>query len=429
MRTIEKSLKLYDRAQKVIPGAAQTMSKMYGRFAQGVAPPFISGGSGAYVFDCDGNKYLDWTAALGPVILGYGALGPKTNAPKLRPSLPLPHLYEVELAEKLVEKIPCAEMVRFGKTGSDVTSAAVRLARHVTGRGGVVCMGYHGWHDWYAGTLPSPRSDGVPWGVREYVHKIDYSDLTTLKNLFEDPEKHIACLILEPMSRYAPEQANRQHLLKLKEMCAKHRVVLVFDEMIMGFRHAVGGGGELFGVEPDLACFGKAMGNGYSISALVGRRDLMQELEHLHFSGTFFGETIGLAAALDTIEFIHMNDVISRLWDKGTLLNPKIRRLINKHNLGNNGDSCVHLKGYGPWSSFEWKEECFEEQCLFLQEVVKRGILYSRDHFIMHAHTEEDIKKTLNVYDEVFGYIRDCMDKGTVNQNLEGRIEKEKFPR
>lgn len=381
------SLGYWERAMRVIPGGTQTLSKMYSRYPQGVAPAFISNADGAYVWDIDGNRYIDWSASLGPVTIGYG-YPPRSFYfyCQCASSLPLAHPIEVELAERLIAKIPCAEMVRFFKTGSDATSAAIRLARAVTGRKKIVCIGYHGWHDWYAETLPDPKSRGV---YGQHTVKITYG---------EEPVDlwPVAALVIEPMSREYPERASREYLLRLQELCRKTGTVLVFDEIIMGYRHALAGGQEFYGVTPDLATFSKGMGNGYPISALVGKRELMQDLADFQVSGTFFGDAFGMKIAFWVLDFYERHDVISHLWDIGNELIDGMRYRIQECRLGGR----VSVKGFGPWCSLIWKDR--DDEMTFLKGAFERGIFCNRDHFAMWSHTDEDARKTLAAYDEIF---------------------------
>jgi len=409
---ITKSLELYERALKVIPGGAQTLSKQYGRFVRGVAPVFIKEAGGCMVVDADGNFYIDWSASLGPIILGYKRV-PLLALPD-DPLLPLPHVSEVELAEKLVNIIPCAEMVRFFKSGSDATSAAVRLSRYITGRDAVVAVGFHGWHDWYASTLPPPKNGGC---VDLDVSKVPYGNLEALEAKFHTVEP--ACLIMEPMSRQCPELASSEYLSKVKDLCTAYKVILIFDEIIMGFRYSIAGGQTVYGVTPDLATYSKAMANGYPISALVGKADLMKEIAKLQISGTYFGDITAIAAALYTIDKIEKWKVIPYLHEIGGKLSFGITQIL----LGNDLCGIVTMKGWGPWSSLVWNNVSAHH--FFLQEIFKRGIFYNRDHFATFAHEVDDVKRTLSIYEEVFGNMKKYIDDGTLDSKLEGEFNEE----
>ena len=299
-RSFERSNALYERAAAVIPTASQTFSKASTQLVRGASPLFLDRGDGAFVWDVDDNRYLDHVLALLPVVLGY--CDPHVDQAITRQlergiSFSLATELEVELAERLVRIMPCAEMVRFGKNGSDVTSAAIRLARASTGRERVLACGYHGWHDWYIGN--TTRDLGVPRAVAALTHSFPFNDADALEALLvADPDGY-AAVILEPAGLADPEPG---FLEQVRALCDRYGVVLVFDEIVTGFRLAMGGAQEAYGVVPDLATVGKAMGNGMPIAALVGRREIMSLMEKIFFSGTFGGEALSLAAAIATID-------------------------------------------------------------------------------------------------------------------------------
>jgi len=370
------------KVDELIPGGAQLKSKQPWRFASN-APRTAVSANGCRVYDGK-REYIDWTASCGTIIIGYGYA--KKDSRVRDNTLPLPTIEEHMLAEKLVEIIPCAEMVRFAKNGSDVCSAAVELSKWVTGKDFVCSTGYHGWHRW------------------ENRLEVEYGDLLSLEYKFRQYD--VACYILEPMDRSCPHLMNRQVLEKTKKLCKKYGVVLIFDEVLSGFRYAMGGIQELLGVAPDLACFGKAMSNGFSVSALVGKRSLMEEIVELPFSGTFFGEVLPIRAAIDCIDFMQRNNVIEAVKEKAKLFHPIIRQILNGVGISNNGDSWVYLKGGGPWSAFVWNRKREKGQRLFLEEITRNGILYSRDHFLMFAHSAKDIDCTLDIYADAFAKVK-----------------------
>ena len=284
-RLFVRSNELYERALKTIPLASQTFSKSAMNFPRGASPLFFERGQGAYVWDYDGNKYVDYVLGLMPIILGY--CDPDVDE-AIRNQLnngiifSLPSDLEVQLSEKLIELIPCAEMVRFSKNGSDVTSAAIRLARAHTGRDRIAVSGYHGWHDWYIGT--TARNLGVPKSVQDLSSKFIFNDPDSLERLFKTDPVGFAAVILEPTGACEPEDG---FLERVRELCDQYGVVLVFDEIVTGFRVDMGGAQRKYGVTPDLATFGKAMANGMPISTIVGRREIMKLMDDIFFSGTF----------------------------------------------------------------------------------------------------------------------------------------------
>ncbi|MBI3021853.1 MAG: aminotransferase class III-fold pyridoxal phosphate-dependent enzyme [Candidatus Omnitrophica bacterium] len=411
---------LWDRAKKVIPAGTQTFSKGPGQFVNGVAPKYLRRGEGAHVWDVDGNEFLDYGLALGPVILGYAY--PRVNEAimaQLRDgiSFTLMHPLEVELSELLTSIIPCAEMVRFGKNGSDATAAAVRLARAFTGRERVACCGYHGWQDWYIGS--TSRRAGVPRAVQALTHPFQYNDLDSLSAIFTTYPKEMAAVILEPTTVVEPAQG---FLEGVRDLAHQHGALVIFDEVITGFRLALGGAQEFFGVTPDLATFGKAMANGMPCSALVGRADVMRLLDEVFVSFTFAGETLSLAAALATIRELQTQPVLPHLWELGRRLKTGYTELVAARSL----QAMTRCSGYPCWPTLAF--EAFRGipastlQSLFFQEVVKRGILTRPGMFLCFAHTREDIERTLQVYGEALDVLARACERGTAGEWLEGDI-------
>jgi glutamate-1-semialdehyde aminotransferase len=259
-RSLHESARLLERARHVIPGFTQTLSKNPTQWVQGVAPAYIARASGAHVWDVDGNRYLDFPMALGPVILGHAdAAVNEAIVRQLRDgiSFTLPHPIEVEVAERVVDLVPGAERVRFAKTGSEATSAAVRLARACTGRDVVLTCGYHGWHDWYIGS--TSRAAGVPDAVRALVGTFKFNDLASLDAALGRHRGETAAVILEPCGAEEPTPGFLEGVVERTHAVG---AVAIFDEIITGFRLAPGGAQEHYGVEADLAAFGKALGNG-----------------------------------------------------------------------------------------------------------------------------------------------------------------------
>ncbi len=317
-RQFNRSQALQERALKSIPLASQTFSKSWMQYPGGVSPLFLERGEGARVWDVDGNEYIDYVLGLMPVVLGYR--DPVVDA-ALRAQLDrgitfsLATELEEELAERLIRLIPCAEMVRFGKNGSDATSAAVRLARAITGRDRVAVCGYHGWHDWYIGT--TTRNLGVPESVRVQSSRFTFNDASSLGSVLDEHPGGFAAVILEPAGATDPSAG---FLERVRELTSEHGALLIFDEIVTGFRIHLGGAQAHFGVTPDLATFGKAMGNGMPISAVVGPRELMGWMEKIFYSGTFGGEALSLAAAIATLDKLEAEGAVDRIWKLGARL-------------------------------------------------------------------------------------------------------------
>lgn len=407
-RTFERSQAAFARAKAVIPLGAQTFSKSHLQYPQ-PSPLYLTHGQGAVCWDTDGNEYVDLVSALLPVILGYR--DPEVDTAIRRQlssgiSLSLATELEAELAETLCRLIPCAEAVRFGKTGTDATSAAIRLARAFTGRDRIlICGGYHGWADWSV-----ERNRGVPKAVQELTHRIPLGQLPP-----GGPEiqwtGNFAAVIIEP-------ENDPSYLTALREWCDRTGTILIFDEVITGFRFDLGGAQKLYGVTPDLACFGKAMANGMPLSAVVGRRDIMKLMEppdNIFFSGTFFGETLSLAASVATIKKLEEKVLLEDIFMAGDMLMMHARDLISKRGL--NGQ--ISLSGGSP-ALVRLRFESDDIAALFRKEMVASGTLITASHNISAAHGPNEIKRILKSYDHALGMLREAIEKGDVKERLAG---------
>ena len=419
-RLIGKSTAWFERANAVIPGCAQTFSKASNQHVRGVAPMFLAKGKGCRVWDVDGNGYIDYIQGLLPNILGYAHQGVnEAIAEQLGQgySFSLPHPLEVELAERLTRLIPCAEKVRFGKNGSDATSGAVRAARALTGRDRIACCGYHGWQDWYIGT--TSRNAGVPAAVRALTHPFTYNDLASLEKLFNDYPGEFAAVIMEPVNFYPP--ANH-FLERVRDLAHSHRALLVFDEICTGFHFGLGGAQKKFGVIPDMACFGKAMGNGLPISCVVGRADVMQVFEDIFFSFTFGGEVSSMAAAMAVLDILETSDALARMEANGRILQDGLNTLAKEAGLENR----IRCIGYPPWSLVRFMDDAGKDslllRSLFTQECIKRGVLLLATHNMTAAHDPLAIEQTLKVYAEVCKTLATWLNDSHPECHLEGEM-------
>jgi glutamate-1-semialdehyde aminotransferase/NAD(P)-dependent dehydrogenase (short-subunit alcohol dehydrogenase family) len=414
--TILESERLWHRAQGLIPGGTQTYAKGPGQHVGGVAPKYLRRGKGAQVWDVDGNAFLDLSMAVGPIVLGYG--DPDVDA-AIRAQLEdgitfsLMHPLEVEVAEQIRELVPCAESVRFSKTGADVTTAAVRLARSHTGRDRVLCCGYHGWHDWYVAT--TPRDHGIPTAVRELTSTFDYNNPASVLEAIGDD---IACVILEPMVYHEPAPG---FLELLREQCTRHGALLVFDEMWTGFRMAPGGAQQHFGVVPDLATFSKAIANGMPLSVLAGRAEIMQRYDReLFFYTTFGGEALSLAAAQATMQKLVEHDVPAHLEAIGGTIRDGYNTLAAGLGIGEQ-TRCIGA-GCRTLVTFEGVDHPLELKTLLQQELIRAGILWSGGHVVSLAHTMQDAERVLQAYAEILPVVRDAMASGDVARRLHGSV-------
>jgi glutamate-1-semialdehyde aminotransferase/spore coat polysaccharide biosynthesis protein SpsF (cytidylyltransferase family)/predicted dehydrogenase len=419
-RSIEKSKAWLGRAEKVIPGASQTFSKGSNQHVRGVAPVFLAKGKGCRVWDVDGNEYIDYIQGLLPNILGYA--NEEVNAAVAEQlgqghSFSLPHPLEVELAERLTQLIPCAEKVRFGKNGSDATSGAVRGARALTGRELIACCGYHGWQDWYIGS--TTRNAGVPHAVRALTHPFVYNDLGSLQKLLNDDKGEFAAVIIEPVNFWPPSAG---FLEGVRDLAHEHGALLIFDEICSGFHFGLGGAQKKFGVTPDLACFGKAMGNGFPIACVVGKADLMNVFEDIFFSFTFGGEVASMAAAMKVLDVLENTDALARMDANGRLLQEGLNALAKEARLQDR----VKCIGYPSWSLIKFLDtdgkDSFLVRSLFTQECVKRGVLLLTTHNMTAAHDPLAIEQTLRVYAEVCKTVSKWLSEADPEEHLEGEM-------
>lgn len=417
------------RASEVIPVGTQTFSKSDAYRVGDDAPFFLQRGEGSHVFDVDGNEYVDYIMGLGPISIGYSDKRVDSAVRKQMDDgvlLSQPHPKEVELSEKLCDIIPAAEMVRFGKNGSDVTSAAVRLARAYTERERIATCGYHGWQDWYVANTTMDR--GVPESIKPLTVSWEYNNIESLQKLFDEHDD-IAAVSMEPMDA---ERPNPGFLKAVKEIAHDNGALLIFDEVITGFRFALGGAQEHFGVTPDLAAFGKGIANGYPLSALVGRRDIMRELEDVFFSFTYGGELGSIAAAEATIDVLEQYDVIEHMWEMGGQLIEETDALIETYSL----EDHVEISGLEPWPILEFeadedKPDDFDmaKKSLFQREVISRGIMFNGGHFFCAHHDGDDLQTTVRAYDAAFEELADAIKAENVYDRLDGDMIQPVFRR
>ncbi|MGC2248615.1 MAG: aminotransferase class III-fold pyridoxal phosphate-dependent enzyme, partial [Terriglobales bacterium] len=419
-RPITKSLAWRERAERVIPGCAQTFSKGSNQHVRGVAPIFLAKGKGCRVWDVDGNEYIDYIQALLPNILGYAHEGVNAAAAEQLGqghSFSLPHPLEVELAERLVRIIPCAEKVRFGKNGSDATSGAVRAARALTGRDRIACCGYHGWQDWFIGS--TTRNAGVPGAVRALTHPFQYNNLDSLRKLLDEHPGEFAAVIMEPVNFMPPESG---FLEGVKDLAHRHGTLLIFDEVCSGFHFGLGGAQKKFGVIPDLACFGKAMGNGFPISCVVGRAEVMRIFEDIFFSFTFAGEIASMAAAMKVLDILEGTDALARMNVNGRLLQEGLNAMAERAGLQDR----IKCVGYPSWSLIKFLDadgkDSFLVRSLFTQECVKRGLLLLATHNMTAAHDPLAIEQTFKVYAEVCKTMAKWLGEPHPEEHLEGEM-------
>jgi glutamate-1-semialdehyde aminotransferase len=430
MDRYQKSLDYLARALKVTPGGAQTMSKRANRFTEGAYPVALTYGHGPYVWDLDGYKYLDMICGLACMTLGYDAYSQIQDAVERQlrrgVSFSLAHPLEADVAEKLCAMIPCAEQVRFVKTGSEANEAAIRVARKATGRDLILTVGdgYSSWHSWFQ--ILKPMHPGIPYPYSQMVHSFNYNDLVGLGDSLQacavDGYK-VAAVILEPCHY---DQPNEGFLEGVRSLCTEYGTVLIFDEMVTGFRWANGGAQAYYGVTPDLATFGKACANGFPLSFVCGKAELMQHADVV--SGTFGGETLSLAACNAVLDIYKSEPIIEMLWMRGKqfqdgfndmahvldvqaicdgfAVKPRIKFVPDSNTLNSMRQRFteVILKS----GDISYGNLCMS---LFLQEIALRGILWHpAGGNVSVAMTEQDIEFALTGMGEALTIVKRTLD-------------------
>ncbi|MCA0388010.1 MAG: aminotransferase class III-fold pyridoxal phosphate-dependent enzyme [Bacteroidetes bacterium] len=411
---ISESNKLYERSKGLIPAFTQTLAKGPAQYVNGVAPKYLKRGKNAHVWDVDGNEYIDLNMAIGPLSLGY-AIPEIDQAIKDQLedgiTFSLMHPLEVEVAELIREVVPNTESVRYSKTGADVVSAAVRLARAFTKKNKILCCGYHGWHDWYISV--TDRNAGIPKVIEDMSFTINYNDI---QSVIDSIDEDVACIILEPFVFQEPRD---NFLQELRRICDEKGILLVFDEMWTGFRVALGGAQEYFGVRADLALFSKAVANGMPIGILTGRKDIMALLDKdVFFFTTFGGEALSLAATKATIEFMKKNNVQGVIAEKGRKLKDGYNKIAAE--LGMNYTSCSGFDCRTIMSFDASAGNPLEMKSLVQQEMIKRGVLWGGFHNVSFSLTDEDIEHVIACYREVLPILKKAVQDGNVKELLRG---------
>lgn len=396
---------LWQRAIKVIPGGTSTNSKRVDVFADAASfPAHIVEARGCRVTDADGNVYIDFVAGLAPIVLGYAEPRVQRRIAaqldrNILASLPPPE--EVELAELLVEIIPCAEMVRFMKTGAEAASAAVRAARTITRRDMVLCCGYHGWHDWFAAVQ---WPDGIPDAVGDLTRAFDFNDIDAAEALVANYGKRVACIVVTP-ALYGTHPASG-FLEGLRRLADAAGALLIFDEIITGFRWSIGGAQAYYHVIPDLAVFGKAMANGMPIAALVGRREFMAPLDRAWITSTYASEALSIVAALETIAILREGDALERLRGLAIEMCDGLSALADRAGIGFMISEPLPALRFQPLVGDD-RQAAFNDA--FIRACARKGVLIRRDGpafslCLMAAMTSGDIAESLGVFDEALAH-------------------------
>jgi glutamate-1-semialdehyde 2,1-aminomutase len=401
-----KSEQLFSRALEIVSGGT-TQGKAPNTLIPGEYPIYAARGRGSHLWDVDGNRFLDWILAYGIIVLGYCDRDVDAAAKReIRDgfAFPLTRPVQNELAELMVKTIPCAEMVHFFKTGSDTTTAAVRIARIATGRPKVARWGYNGWHDWCC-----LREPGIPGHVREDVLTFRYNDLNSVEDLFKKNPGQVAGLIMMPLEIEEPQPG---FLEGVKKLAHDNGALFILDEMRSGFHLAMGGAQEYYKVTPDLATFSKAISNGYAISALAGRRDLLGLLSQTYCSSTFFTNSIEMAAAAATIKKLAASRTIPHLWKIGQGLKDGLDRLAGIHGIEARSIGVAPM----PFMVFTYQDAAVLEAAkhVFYRETTRRGLLLHPSHhwFVCASHSEKDLARTLEISEAGFRAVKQELGRG-----------------
>ena len=430
-----KGQKLWKRAKKVIPGGNMLLSKRAEMFLPEQWPAYFSKSKGCQVWDLDNNKYLDMSVmGIGTNILGYGneEVDDAVRRTIEKGNMSTLNCHEeVLLAEKLIEINPWSDMVRFARSGGEANAIAVRIARAASGKDNVAICGYHGWHDWYLASnldskdglkdhlLPGLDSNGVPKGLEGTVHPFHYNNYDELEKIVA--KNDIGVIKMEVSRNEGPKN---KFLEKVRELATKKGIVLIFDECTSGFRECFGGIHSKFNVVPDLAMYGKAMGNGYAITAVVGKRDVMEYAQTTFISSTFWTERIGPTAALKTLEIMQKTESWKYISEKGLLIKKKWQEIADKHNLE------INISGISPLPIFNFKyDRKLEYKTYITQEMLKKGFLAANSVYLCTAHDDAIIDEYIHELDGIFLKIKECEEGIDIFELLDGPVCHDGFSR
>lgn len=426
-----KSQELYKKAKKIIPGGTQLLSKRPEMFLPDLWPSYYDKAKGCEVWDLDGNKYIDMSImGIGTNTLGYAndevdeAVREVTYKSNMS-TFNCPE--EVYLAQKLIDIHPWADMVRFARAGGEINSVAIRIARSATKRDKVAICGYHGWHDWYLSTnlnddknldghlLPGLKPNGVPRGLIGTTLPFNYNDIESLEKIILENPNEIAAIKMEVSRNEGPKD---NFLQKVRALATKHNIVLIFDECTSGFRESFGGLHKNFGVEPDMAVFAKALGNGYAISACIGKKEIMSAAEDTFISSTFWTERVGPTAALKTLEVMERE----KSWEKISSIGIDVSNRWK--NLGKKYELDLITWGIKPLGGFSIdSKDTLKYKTYITQEMLKQGFLASNVFYASIAHTQDITDEYFEKLEPIFEIIKECeLNKKDIDSLLETSV-------
>lgn len=402
----KKSWELFKESLNYLGGGSSTNSKIP-VFEE--EPAIIVKGKGCRVYDVDGNEYIDFRCALGPVTLGYNI--DEINSAiieQLKNGIVFsyPHYLEGEVAKKLVEIIPCAERVRFLKTGGEAISACIKIARNYTRRKKIIHCGYNGWLNFFAtsGVLPPGLSsstplNGIPPEISSLHKTLQWADFESWENVFKNEGEEIAACVIA--SNYKEMEKGKEFLPFIRELTKRYGSLMIVDEIVTGFRVAIGGVHEYFNFLPDMAVFSKGIANGMPISAYLGKKELIDSSKEIGISSTFGGETLSLSASLAVIEFYKKNNVIEYLWKTGEKMWGEINKLFKKYDIE------AETRGFPVCPFFDFRNQ--EERNLFFRKCFKNGVIFYNVGYICYSHKEKDIYEAIERVEKAIKEMKKCM--------------------
>ena len=439
MPNVSASNALCERTRKLIPSQTMLLSKHPERFAPKAWPSYFKRAWGAKVEDVDGNVFVDFVGDVGATMLGRA--DPDVNAAVKQVVdtgnfCTMNYPGEIELAELLVDIIPCAQHVRYVRGGGEADVVAIRIARGFTKRDKVAICGYHGWHDWYLAAnlgdnstldgflLPGLRPLGVPRQLAGTTVPFEFNNAQSLRDLLESQPGEFAAVIMEVTRHHAPAEG---FLEEIRDLATKHGTVLIFDEVVTGFRFALGGAQEYFGVTPDMATFAKTISNGYPMGAVVGRSDIMETVDDQFISSTYWTDAIGTAAALATLKKMQKINAVEYVWKLGGQLGDGLRNIISRVGID------AEIQGWAPLTIIAFRKEdsdmVLAMKTFYTRRQLSRGFLSGGHYYMTTAHCEEDITNYLAAAEESLKELKISMDRGTLMDDIENQPGRPPFKR
>ena len=422
---------LYQRAKELIPGGTQLFGKRPELYLPDFWPAYYSKASGCEIWDMDGRKYIDFTmVGIGTSVLGYAdkdvneAVVKAINRGNLT-TLNAPE--EVELAEMLLKRHPWADMVRYARSGGELMSVAIRIARAASCKSKIAFCGYHGWHDWYLSAnitnrqnldkhlLPNLAPLGVPEGLQDLMYPFEYNNLQSLKDLISSEGEGIGVIVMEPCKNDGPDI---NFLMEVRKIATDNNIVLIFDEITSGFRQTDGGMHMLYGVYPDMCAFGKTISNGIPMAALVGIREVMKSAENTFISSTYWTDRAGPSAAIAFLNKYSKLNVGTRLLEIGNHLQEGFKWAAKNAGLN------ITISGIPQLTAFRLEVDDWPAVLtLYTQKMLERGFLASDRCYANYAHTDEYIEKFMSSVNEVFILLKNAIDHNRVNFELKGPVK------